>query len=260
LDYDGKPLAKIHLINFCRKLTVNTLFSILIFVLALHWGVEGTGYSPFLKSYFNLSDLQLSLYVSISLFFLAFSGLAIAFLRFDARLNQKIFLFALSISGSGQILMVNPNIYASLFFRIIHEIGDGFLGLGYFKGKRVTIDYKEKKIGISERLFEHKTICDNFEAVVPLLEASDSHADLIYVLGKVRGHSTVIYLDTGSSASFIDPSMVDAGKIKKGKKHLIAENVHRRFLIHRETAPCPGTKKRRELPIPSDRQTRLRCH
>jgi len=104
------------------------LFSILIFVLALHWGVEGTVYSPFLKTYFNLNDLQLSLYISISLFFLAFSGLAIAFLRFDARLNQKIFLFALFISGSGQILMINPNVYASLFFRIIHEIGDGLMG------------------------------------------------------------------------------------------------------------------------------------
>jgi MFS family permease len=104
------------------------LFSILIFILALHWGVEGTVYSPFLKSHFNLNDLQLSLYISVSLFFLAFSGLAIAFLRFDARLNQQIFLFALFISGLGHILMVNPNVYVSLFFRIIHEIGDGLMG------------------------------------------------------------------------------------------------------------------------------------
>ncbi len=104
------------------------LFSILIFILALHWGVEGTVYSPFLKSYFNLNDLQLSLYISISLFFLAFSGLSIAFLGFHAQLNQKIFLFALFISGLGHILMVNPSIYVSLFFRIIHEIGDGLMG------------------------------------------------------------------------------------------------------------------------------------
>jgi len=104
------------------------LFSILIFILALHWGVEGTVYSPFLKSYFNLNDIQLSLYISISLFFLAFSGLAIAFLRFNARLNQQIFLFALFISGLGHILMVNPNVYLSLLFRIVHEIGDGMMG------------------------------------------------------------------------------------------------------------------------------------
>jgi MFS family permease len=104
------------------------LFSILIFILALHWGVEGTVYSPFLKTNFGLNDLQLSLYISISLFFLAFSGLAVAFLRFDVRLNQKVFLSALFVSGLGHILMVNPNVYVSLSFRIMHEIGDGVMG------------------------------------------------------------------------------------------------------------------------------------
>jgi len=104
------------------------LFSILIFILALHWGAEGTVYSPFLKSYFQLNDLQLSLYISIPLFFLAFAGLAIAVLRFNARLNPQVFLLALFLSGTGHILMVNTNIFVSVFFRIIHEIGDGLLG------------------------------------------------------------------------------------------------------------------------------------
>lgn len=102
---------------------------------------------------------------------------------------------------------------------------NGLLGLGYFKGKRVTIDYKKKKIGITDRPLDYAAVKDFSVPAVTLLEASDSHADLIYVLGKVRGHPTVIYLDTGSSASFIDPSMVDASEIKKGKRHLIAENV-----------------------------------
>lgn len=119
------PLKQYRL-DLVNKKTI--LFSVLIFILALHWGVEGTVYSPFLKSYFNLNDLQLSLYISSSLFFLAFSALAIAFLRFDARINRQIFLFALFISGLGHILMVNPNVYVSLFFRIIHEIGDGLMG------------------------------------------------------------------------------------------------------------------------------------
>jgi len=113
-------------LDLINKKTI--LFSILIFTLALHWGAEGTVYSPFLKSYFDLNDFQLSLYISISLFFLAFSGLAIVFVRFNARLNQHIFLFALFLSGLGHILMVNHNVYLSLFFRIIHEIGDGLMG------------------------------------------------------------------------------------------------------------------------------------
>lgn len=113
-------------LNLINKKTI--LFSVLIFTLALHWGAEGTVYSPFLKSYFHLNNLQLSLYISISLFFLAFSGLAISFLRFNAQINQRIFLFALFLSGAGHILMVNHNVYVSLFFRIIHEIGDGLMG------------------------------------------------------------------------------------------------------------------------------------
>lgn len=113
-------------LDLANKKTI--LFSILIFILALHWGAEGTVYSPFLKSYLNLNNLQLSLYISISLFFLAFAGLAIAFLRFNARLNQQIFLFGLFLSGLGHILMVNHDVYVSLFFRIIHEIGDGLMG------------------------------------------------------------------------------------------------------------------------------------
>jgi DHA1 family quinolone resistance protein-like MFS transporter len=113
-------------LNLVNKKTI--LFSILIFILALHWGAEGTVYSPFLKSYFQLNDLQLSLYISISLFFLAFAALAVAVLRFNARLNPRIFLIALFLSGTGNIFMVNKNVYVSIFFRIIHEVGDGFLG------------------------------------------------------------------------------------------------------------------------------------
>lgn len=60
-------------LNLVNRKTI--LFSILIFILALHWGVEGTVYSPFLKSYFNLNDLQLSLYISVSLFFWPFLAL-----------------------------------------------------------------------------------------------------------------------------------------------------------------------------------------
>jgi MFS family permease len=48
--------------------------------------------------------------------------------RFNARLNPQIFLLGLLLSGAGHILMVNTNIFVSVFFRVIHEIGDGLLG------------------------------------------------------------------------------------------------------------------------------------
>ncbi|UCE41207.1 MAG: hypothetical protein JSV17_17540 [Candidatus Aminicenantes bacterium] len=102
---------------------------------------------------------------------------------------------------------------------------NGLLGLKYFKDKRVTIDYKQKKIGITDKPFVYANDKKFSGAVVPLLEASGSQADLIYVLGRIRGQPTVIYMDTGSSASFIDPSMLDTNEIKKGERYLFIENV-----------------------------------
>jgi MFS family permease len=107
----------------------NTLFfSVMIFVIGLHWGVEGTVYSPFLKRYFNLSTLSLTLYISLSLLALAFSSLLIGQIKFDLRLNKRIFLLSMLLSGAGLALMVIPSLPVSFAFRTIHEIGDGFLG------------------------------------------------------------------------------------------------------------------------------------
>jgi len=104
------------------------LFSVMIFFIGLHWGVEGTVYSPFLREYFNLGLTSLSLYISLSLFGLAFSAFLIGLIRHNPRLNMRIFLFSMFLSGMGLILMVNRHLFLSFFFRLIHEVGDGFLG------------------------------------------------------------------------------------------------------------------------------------
>lgn len=102
---------------------------------------------------------------------------------------------------------------------------NGLLGLKYFQDKRITIDYKTKTLGVSKRPLLYEENKDDCGAVVPLLEATGGQAGLIYVLGKVRGHPTVFYLDTGSSASFIDPSMLNPTDIKKGKRYIFTENI-----------------------------------
>lgn len=117
---------KVYKSNLLNKKTI--LFSIMIFVVGLHWGVEGTVYSPFLKRYFNLSTFDLSIYISLSLLALAFSSFLIGLIKHDVRVNKRLFLFSMLLSGSGLILMVNPRLSLSFLFRVIHEIGDGFLG------------------------------------------------------------------------------------------------------------------------------------
>lgn len=104
------------------------LFSLLIFVMTLHWGAEGTVYSPFLRSYLKLNDIQLALYISIPLFVLALSARFIGLFRYDARMNRRVFLAAMVLSGLGHILMVNNHVGVSFVFRVVHEIGDGVMG------------------------------------------------------------------------------------------------------------------------------------
>ncbi len=122
----GLVPLRVYKANLLRKNTV--LFSIMIFVVGLHWGVEGTVYSPFLKQYFNLSTFALSLYITLSLLALAFSSFLVGWIKFDLRINKRLFLLSLVLSGAGLALMVNPVLPLSFLFRIVHEIGDGLLG------------------------------------------------------------------------------------------------------------------------------------
>jgi MFS family permease len=112
--------------NLLRPKTL--LFSVMIFIIGLHWGLEGTVYSPFLKQYFNLSTLSLSLYISLSLLALAISQLLIGTIPFDLKVNKRIFRLSLVLSGGGLILMVNRSLALSFIFRLVHEAGDGLLG------------------------------------------------------------------------------------------------------------------------------------
>jgi MFS family permease len=121
------------------------LFVVFLFVLALHWSVEGTVYSPFLERNLGLSPFQTSAYIGGGLLFLAVAAFAVGFLRFDARLNKRLMLAAMFLSGAGFVLMVvvrQPVV--SFLFRVLHDFSDGVMG--------VTI-----AVFIS-RLFEKRTI------------------------------------------------------------------------------------------------------
>jgi MFS family permease len=112
--------------NLLRPNTV--LFSVMIFLVGLHWGLEGTVYGPFLKQRFQLSMFSLSLYISFSLLALAVSSLLVGFIPFDIRLNKRIFVAAMFLSGSGLMLMTIPSLPLSFAFRLVHEFGDGLMG------------------------------------------------------------------------------------------------------------------------------------
>ncbi|MEW6381737.1 MAG: MFS transporter [bacterium] len=118
------PIRKYKL-SLLNKKTI--LFSLLIFILTLHWGAESTVYSPFLRETFHLNNLQLALYIALPLFILSFASFTLCCLKYNRRMNERIFLFAMLLSGIGHVLMVQSSVSVSFFFRVVHELGDGFL-------------------------------------------------------------------------------------------------------------------------------------
>jgi len=134
--------------NLFQKKTL--LFVVFIFVLALHWGVEGTVYSPFLEKFFRLSKLQVSFYISIPLAALAFTAFSLGFVKYNPRINRRLLLLSMALSGAGLIMMVNRNVYVSLLFRILHEIGDG--GLGVLITLSISRLFEKRSIGGSAGL------------------------------------------------------------------------------------------------------------
>ena len=109
--------------------TKTILFAVMIFILSLHWGVEGTVYSPFLRDYLLLERSQIALFISIPLFALALASYFMSLRKYHPAANRNLFLLAMFLSGAGHFLMVNRVVPISFLFRVLHEIGDGILGV-----------------------------------------------------------------------------------------------------------------------------------
>lgn len=97
---------------------------------------------------------------------------------------------------------------------------NGTIGLKYFDQKVVTLDYKNKKIAISRTALDYSKLNNERYTVLPLIKSNESNEqDLLFFEGEVNGVKSTIYLDTGSSRSFIN--LDDAGKeieVKLGDK------------------------------------------
>lgn len=128
--FDHEKFHMVSLGDYRKNLfqTKTLLFILFVFILALHWSVEGTVYGPFLQKAFGLDNLQVSYYMSAGLFFLSFSAFLVGLLKFNLRANKRLLVLAMFLSGAGLVLQVHSNVYVSLAFRVVHEIGDGALG------------------------------------------------------------------------------------------------------------------------------------
>jgi MFS family permease len=151
-NFDGARFHAVPLREYIQALArrKTLLFIVFLFILALHWAVEGTVYSPFLKDAFGLDGFQASLYMSAGLFAMSFAAFLIGFKKFEARANARLLLFFMALSGVGLILMTVQNVYLSLGFRILHDIADG--GLGALITVAISRLFEKRNIGGSAGL------------------------------------------------------------------------------------------------------------
>ncbi len=105
------------------------LFAAFVFVLALHWAVEGTVYSPYLDRVFGLGPMATSAYIGGGLLALALAASAAGRIRFNPRLNTRLMLGAMFASGAGLILMLFRPVGLSFAFRVLHDGSDGVMGV-----------------------------------------------------------------------------------------------------------------------------------
>lgn len=84
---------------------------------------------------------------------------------------------------------------------------NGNIGLNYFIDKRVTLDYKSKKIAISSKKISNSDFIDKGYSIVPLIKPTREFGELLFVEGIVNGKKTIVYLDTGIMPSHVDQNI-----------------------------------------------------
>ncbi len=101
------------------------VFSLWLFFFTLHWGAESTCISLFLQTNLKLSTIAMGYYMAAEFMAVALTSYCCGRIL-DRGVNVTTVLYAgLIASGLGHLLMTYPQFYVSLFWRIIHGIGDG---------------------------------------------------------------------------------------------------------------------------------------
>jgi MFS family permease len=134
LGVRGFDYGKFHAVPFReyrRNLTQKNalLFMVFIFILATHWGVEGTVYSPYLAKAFGLDGFSAAIYISAGLLAMSAAAFFVGLRKHDARANRRLFIVAMLLSGLGSIGMIQDDVRVSLLFRLAHDAGDGAIGV-----------------------------------------------------------------------------------------------------------------------------------
>lgn len=94
-------------------------------------------------------------------------------------------------------VLADWRMYSSLPF-------NGLVGLRYFSDRRITIDYGNRKLYVSTTGLPDSLKESSGAAIIPLIPPPEHFPSGIFIPGKINGHDTVVYIDSGSSETSIN--------------------------------------------------------
>lgn len=94
-------------------------------------------------------------------------------------------------------VLADWKMYSSLPF-------NGLVGLRYFFDRRITIDYGNKKLYVSTTGLPDAFKESSGAAVIPLIPPPEHFPSGLFAPGKINGHDTVVYIDSGNSETSIN--------------------------------------------------------
>lgn len=83
---------------------------------------------------------------------------------------------------------------------------NGLIGLAYFKGKTVTLDYKNHRIAVGSRPIDYDSLNGDYIVLDLYKSTSSGQENLPFIEAELEGKPVMVYIDTGKNYSYLyDP-------------------------------------------------------
>lgn len=103
---------------------------------------------------------------------------------------------------------------------------NGTVGLDFFLERRLSLDYRSRRVGVTAAPLPEKLDRKRYLSV-DLVEPPKRQGHILYARAKVNGREAIVHFDTGYNVSFIDPVFVEglARVERPGKFKVFRERV-----------------------------------
>ena len=116
---------------------------------------------------------------------------------------------------SKRVIIEEFSLFGKVFRNVQTSISDwtmyssskfsGQIGLAYFKGKVLTLDYAGRRIAVSDDPIDYAALDPTEYTVLPLFHTtSQGQQDLPFFAAEYRGDPVMVYVDTGKSYSYVN--------------------------------------------------------